>query len=74
MGERDVQYKQALNPLRESKRAPNPIVKGRGRAVTGHTSAGTEDSVISLDVSGGGTYLSLTPFHIGEARLDGWQN
>ena len=27
----------------------------------------------SLDVSGGGTYVSLTPFHIGEAGSDGGQ-
>ena len=25
----------------------------------------------SLDVSEGGTYVSLTPFHIGDARSDG---
>ena len=27
----------------------------------------------SLDVSGGGTYVSLTPFYIGEAGSDGAQ-
>ena len=28
---------------------------------------------MTLDVSGGGTYASLTPFHIGEVGLDGGQ-
>ena len=30
-------------------------------------------ALVSLDVSGGGTYVSLTPFHIGEAGSDGGQ-
>ena len=30
-------------------------------------------ALVSLDVSGSGTYVSLTPFHIGEAGSDGGQ-
>ena len=30
-------------------------------------------ALVSLDVSGGGTYISLTPFHLGEAGSNGDQ-